>query len=148
LTLSGVVSHDESDQSNQAKLVTTLPAVIEYYMPHPSKQGHPTSFKVALGDNVAVNTLIGMSMIRLAKFSLDLEDNVIDSGILDAETFPVTYKQTNRSLPNFAAITNSTTQTLTSQSQGHVSAETIQNQHSDPTSLNLSSHHLPNLVQY
>jgi hypothetical protein len=95
-------------------------------MPHPSKQGHPTSFKVAIGNNVAVNTLIGMSMIGPAKFSLDLEDNVIDSGILDAEPFPVTYKQTNCSLPNFASVTHSTEQTLVTQSQGHVSAGTIQ----------------------
>jgi uncharacterized Zn finger protein (UPF0148 family) len=88
LTLSGGVSQNEADPLS-AKLVTTLPAIIEYYMPYPSKQGHPTSFKVAIGDNVAVNTLIGMSMICPAKFSLDLEDNVINSGILDAEPFPV-----------------------------------------------------------
>jgi hypothetical protein len=125
LTLSGVVSNDESDPAKAEKLVTTLPAIIEYYMPHASKQGHPTSFKVAIGDNVAVNTLIGMSMIRPAKFSLDLEDDVIDSGILDTEPFPVTYKQTDRSLPNFAAIMNSTEQTLVTQTKPHISMETI-----------------------
>jgi hypothetical protein len=125
LTLSGVVSQNEADPSS-AKLVTTLPAIIEYYMPYPSKQGHPTSFKVAIGDNVAVNTLIGMSMIRPAKFSLDLEDNVIDSGILDAEPFLVTYKQTTRSLPNFASVTNSSAeQTLVTLANPHVSIDTI-----------------------
>ena len=77
-----------------------------------SKQGHPTSFKVAIGDNVAVNTLLGMSMIRPAKFSLDLEDDVVDSGILNTAPFPVTYKQTNRSLPNLASITDSTVHAL------------------------------------
>jgi uncharacterized Zn finger protein (UPF0148 family) len=126
LTLSGVVSQDEADPSKAEKLVTTLPAVIEYYMPHPSKQGHPTSFKVAIGDNVAVNTLIGMSMIRPAKFSLDLEDNVIDSGIHDTEPFAVTYKQTDRSLPNFAAVTSSSKQTLATFTSPHVTMETIQ----------------------
>jgi uncharacterized Zn finger protein (UPF0148 family) len=125
LTLSGVVSHDEKDTSVAEKLVTTLPAVIEYYMPHPSKQGHPTSFKVAIGDNVAVNTLIGMSMIRPAKFSLDLEDDVIDSGILDTEPFPVTYKQTSRSLPNLASITNSSEHTLATFTEPFVSLDTI-----------------------
>ena len=83
LTLSGVVSNDEGATPQSEKLVTSLPAIIEYYMPYPSKQGHPTSFKVAIGDNVAVNTFIGMSMIRPAKFSLDLEDNLIENGILD-----------------------------------------------------------------
>jgi hypothetical protein len=47
-----------------------------------------------------------MSMIRPAKFSLDHEDNVIDTGILDTKPFPVTYKQTNWPLPNFASVTN------------------------------------------
>jgi uncharacterized Zn finger protein (UPF0148 family) len=126
LTLSGVVSNDDGDTAKAEKLVTTLPAVIEYYMPYPSKQGHPTSFKVAIGDNVAVNTLIGMSMIRPAKFSLDLEDNVIDSGILDTEPFPVTYKQTNRSLPNFSATSSSSEQTLATFAEAHVSMEEIQ----------------------
>jgi hypothetical protein len=126
LTLSGVVSGDDADPALVEKLVTTLPAVIEYYMPYPSKQGHPTSFKVAIGDNVAVNTLIGMSMIRPAKFSLDLEDNVIDSGILDTEPFPVIYKQTNRSLPNLSALSSdSSNRTLTTFSKPHVSIETI-----------------------
>ncbi len=94
-------------------------------MPHASKQGHPTSFKVAIGDNVAVNTLIGMSMIRPAKFSLDLEDDVIDSSILVAAPFPVTYEQAGRSLPNFASIANAAKQTLVSITQPHVSMEVI-----------------------
>jgi hypothetical protein len=125
LTLSGFVSHDEKDTAFAEKRVTTLPAVIEYYMPHPIKQGHPTSFKVAIGNNVAVNTLIGMSMIRLAKFSLDLEDDLIDSGILDTEPFPVTYKQTSRSLPNLASITDSSEHTLAIFSEPHVSLDMI-----------------------
>ena len=68
-----------------------------------------------------------MSMIRPAKFSLDLEDNVIDSGILAMVPFPVTYKQTNRSLPNLASINNSTAHTLaTNIIHPHVSLKTIQ----------------------
>ena len=126
LTLSGVVSNGEGATPQSEKLVTTLPAIIEYYMPHPSEQGHPTSFKIAIGDNMAVNTLIGMSMIRPGKFSLDLEDNVIDSGILETEPFPVIYKQTNRSLPNLSALgTDSTNHTLMTLIEPHVSIETI-----------------------
>jgi hypothetical protein len=94
-------------------------------MPHPSRQGHPTSFKVAIGDNIAVNTLIGMRMICPAKFSLDLKDNAINSGILDTKPFPVTYKQTNCLLLNFASIMNSAEKTLLTLSKPHVSTETI-----------------------
>jgi uncharacterized Zn finger protein (UPF0148 family) len=126
LTLSGIVSNEDDKAKTDSRLVTTLPAVIEYYMPHTSKQGHPTSFKVAIGDNVAVNTLLGMSMIRPAKFSLDLEDDVIDSGILDTEPFPVTFKQTNRSMPNLASVTDLNAHSLaTTLDFPHVSLETI-----------------------
>jgi hypothetical protein len=65
-------------------------------------------------------------MTRPAKFSLDLEDNVIDSGILDTEPFPVTYKQTNRSLPNFSATSSSSEQTLATFAEAHVSMDEIQ----------------------
>jgi hypothetical protein len=107
ITLSGIVSSKDDEPSKVDKLCTVLPAVIKYYTPHTSKQGHPTSFKVAMGDNIAINTLLGMSMICPAKFSLDLEDDVINSSILDTVPFPVTYKQTNRSLPNLASLTDS-----------------------------------------
>jgi hypothetical protein len=71
------------------------------------------------------NTLIGMSMICPAKFSLDLEDNVINFGILDAEPFPVTYKQTNSLLPTFALVARTEDQTLLTLAN-HVSIKTIQ----------------------
>jgi hypothetical protein len=64
LTLSGVVSNNKMDPAKAEKLVATLRAIIEYYMPHASKQCHPTSFKVTFSNNLVVNTLIGMSMIQ------------------------------------------------------------------------------------
>jgi hypothetical protein len=63
LTLSGVVSSDDP-KSKIETTQTVLPAIIEYHMPYMSTQGSATSFKVAIGPNVAVNTIIGMSMIR------------------------------------------------------------------------------------
>jgi hypothetical protein len=46
--LSGIVSNEDDNPTKSDKLVMTLPTVIEYYMPHTSKQGHPMSFKVTL----------------------------------------------------------------------------------------------------
>ena len=40
-------------------------------------------------------------MIRPGKFSLDFDDNVVTSGVLDCEPFPVTYKSVQKSMPNF-----------------------------------------------
>jgi hypothetical protein len=88
LTLSDVVPNDEADTAKAEKLVFTLPAVIEYYMPHPSKQGQPTSFKVTIGNNVAVNTLIGMSMIRPPNLAWILKTTLLTLVSLIRSHFP------------------------------------------------------------
>jgi hypothetical protein len=127
LTLSGVVSSDDPNTKN-VTTQTVLPAIIEYHMPYMSTQGSATSFKVAIGPNVAVNTIIGMSMIRAGKFSLDVEDDMIDSGVLDTTPFPVTYKPTIRSLPNNITASNDDSKTFAALSEDtHVPLSTIQN---------------------
>ena len=99
LTLSGVVA--EESNTNEKKIVTMLKAGIEYNIPLRTKQGHATSFKVALGDGVGVKTIMGMSIICPAKLNLDVVDDVLTSGILDCVPFPVTYKSVQKSMPNF-----------------------------------------------
>jgi hypothetical protein len=105
LTLSGVVTDD--DKSKQEALCTSLPVVIEYHMPYQSKAGNATSIKFALGKHVGVNSIIGNSTIRSAKMSMDVVDEVIDSGVLDTEPFEITYRRTNKRLPNFSSIDKS-----------------------------------------
>jgi hypothetical protein len=43
-------------------------------------------------------------MIRPAKMSFDLIDNVVESGILDSEPFPVLYRPTIQSPPDFSNV--------------------------------------------
>jgi hypothetical protein len=100
LTLSGIV-HGDKDAASQ-KPSAILPIVIEYWMPFLTKEGHKTTLKIALGNEVSVNTIIGMPMIRPAKLSFDLVDNVVESGILDTEPFPVIYRPTIQSAPDFS----------------------------------------------
>ena len=101
LTLSGVVNENTKQDESKNNPVTLLKAVIEYNMPIKTKQGHATSFKVALVAGVGVNTIMGMSMIRPGKFTLDIEDDVVTSGVLDCSPLPVTYKSVQRTMPNF-----------------------------------------------
>eukprot|EP00978_Attheya_sp_CCMP212_P032070 scaffold123558_cov36-Attheya_sp.AAC.1 len=76
-------------------------------MPYQSKAGNATSIKFALGKHVGVNSIVGNSTIRSAKMSMDVVDKVIDSGVLDTEPFEITYRRTNKRLPNFATIDES-----------------------------------------
>jgi hypothetical protein len=124
LTLSGVVSPEDANKDDEKRHQTILPAVIEYHMPYLSKAGTATSFKIAIGPNVAVNTIIGMSMIKAGKLSLDVEDDLIDSGVLETNPFKVIYKPTVRAMPN-TLNSNDENKTLLTDSDNHVSIETI-----------------------
>jgi hypothetical protein len=124
LTLSGVVSPEDAQPDNEKRHQTILPAIIEYHMPYLSKSGSATSFKVAIGPNVAVNTIIGASMIKAGKFSLDIEDGIIDSGVLDTSPFTVVYKPTVRAMPN-TLNSHDGKRTLHIKQDDHVSIETI-----------------------
>jgi hypothetical protein len=104
LTLSGIVHGDKEKVSKQPSAI--LPIVIEYWMPFLTKEGHKTTLKIALGHQVSVNTIIGMPMIRPAKLSFDLVDNVVESGILDTEPFPVIYRPTIQSAPDFSKVSS------------------------------------------
>jgi hypothetical protein len=102
LTLSGIVLGDEEKAEKHPS--TILPMVIEYWLPFLTKEGHKTTFKIALGNQVSVNTIIGISMIRPAKLSFDITDNVVESGLLDTEPFPVIYRPTIKSAPDFSKV--------------------------------------------
>ena len=111
--MSDFVADAESSETT-VKPTSTLPAVIEYHMLYLSKEGYQTSLKIALGEGVSVNTIIGMSMIRPAKLSLDLSDDVMEAGVLDTTPFPITFKQTIRSMPDFSNLDETDIKTLCS----------------------------------
>ena len=109
LVLSGIVSDENnnpmsSDQKPSSKTTTSLPATIEYYTPYVTKEGSPVTFKVALGNNVGVNTIMGLSTIKNAKMSLDLDAGVFEAGILSCDPFDIIFKPTSRGIPDLSTI--------------------------------------------
>jgi hypothetical protein len=120
LRLSGIV---QGKSKAESKPSASLPIVIEYWMPFLTKEGQKTTLKIALGDNVSVNTIIGIPMIRPAKLSFDLIDNVVEPGILDTEPFAVTYRPTVQSSPDFSSHKSSKAPQLFDSEFEHVSME-------------------------
>ena len=55
---------------------------------------------IALVEGVGINTILGMSMIKPAKLSLSLENEVVTPGVLKYTPFPVTIKTAIRSVSN------------------------------------------------
>lgn len=88
LTLSGVVGNSSAEY----KPTTELPAVIEYRLACKTKSGSSASFKVALGKHVAVNTILGFATIQAAKFSLDMDNEVVTSSVLDIKPLKVSFR--------------------------------------------------------
>jgi hypothetical protein len=123
LTLSGIVSNKEGSVT-EMKPTATLPAIIQYWLPFLTKEGHRTTLKIALGKSVLVNTIIRMPMIRPAKLSLDLVDNVVESGVLDTKLFPVAYRPTIQSTTDFSKTNSDSNKLLlTHLTLGHITTE-------------------------
>ena len=125
IVLSGIVTDSNGDTTT--KPTATLPVVVEYQLPFLTKQGHKTSIKIALGKDVSVNTILGLPTIQPAKMSLDLTDDVVESGVLNTEPFPVIYQPTSISTPNFSKIDSGNSSLLiTEVAYDHVLIKDIQ----------------------
>jgi hypothetical protein len=109
LVLSGIVKDNdkpsESSSPSNPNTTTTLPAIIEYFTPYTTKEGAPVTLKIALGNNVGVNTIMGLSTIKNARLSFDLDSNMFQAGILNDGTFKVLFKPTSRSIPDTTPLT-------------------------------------------
>ena len=84
----------------QSTFTTTLPAIVEYFTPYKTTEGAPVTLKIALGNHVGVNTIMGLSTIKNARLSLDLDSNTFQAGILDEKTFDIIFKPTSRGIPD------------------------------------------------
>ena len=97
ITLKGVVS----EKDNMHETSTDLTAVIEYYTPYVTNDGNPTTLRVALGNDVSANLILGLSTIKAAKLCFDPCDDIITSSVLENfSPTSVTYMNTIRSIPN------------------------------------------------
>jgi hypothetical protein len=82
---------------------THLPAVAEFHLLYKNTSGQPTSLQIAIGDDVSVNCLLGLSFIRTAHLVIDSHNDVVKSRILDVEPFPIYYKNPQRYAPNLVS---------------------------------------------
>jgi hypothetical protein len=96
IELSGVVADSTTVSSSK----NTLSAVVTFHMPYVTTNNHSTSFSIAIGKNVAVNVLIGMSFISNAQLVIDSADGVVEAKMLQCDPFDIIFKPATRGLPN------------------------------------------------
>jgi hypothetical protein len=94
IELSGVGSDSNNKGSN------TLSAVVTFHMPYLTTNNHSTSLSIAIGTNVAVNILLGMSFINNAQLVIDSADKVAEAKMLQCKPFEIIFKHVSRGKPN------------------------------------------------
>ena len=97
IKLAGIISNDKGEALMPG---CELKAVIEFYMPYETKEGVSSSIKFAIGNDVAVNCLIGMSFGKSARLKIDLVDDVVESDLLLCDPFPISYLRPGKHMPN------------------------------------------------
>lgn len=88
------------DGSTKPKSENYLSAVVTFHMPYVTSNHHPTSVSFAIGKQVAVNVLLGMSFIQTTKMIINMADGVVESKVLQCDPFDIIFKRATRSLPN------------------------------------------------
>ena len=85
-------------------------------MPYKTTTGvGSTSIKFAIGNQVSVNCLIRMSFIQMAKLHIDLEDNVVQSSVLQMDPVKLSFQRPQKHLPaNIPANQDASATTLNS----------------------------------
>ena len=97
IQLAGTVEPDKN--GNQVSKACELKAVVEFFMPYETEEGVETTLKIAIGNDVAVNALIGMSFIQSAKIKMDFVNNVIKSAVLNTDPIEIRYMKPGRHMP-------------------------------------------------
>ena len=76
IRLAGIISDKDRDNA-QVVHGCELKAVIEFHMPYETNTHNSSSIKFAIGNEVSVNAIIGMSFIKGAQLKIDLVDDVV-----------------------------------------------------------------------
>ena len=115
IQLAGIVEPDKND--TQVIKACELKAVVEFFMPYETEEGVETTLKIAIGNDVSVNALIGLSFIQSAKIKMDFVDNVIESAVLNTDPIEIKFMKPGRHMPkNIESGQDADASTLTSSS--------------------------------
>jgi hypothetical protein len=93
ITLSGIV------ERNVESITTKLSVAFKFKLPYLTKDGNATTFMVAVGPNVTVNTILGLPFIKQTKMIVDAADQVAELRALDVLPFPISFRRAQCHVP-------------------------------------------------
>jgi hypothetical protein len=95
ITLSGIVK-----DINCQFITTNLTVAFSFHLPYISRKGAPTTFLVAVGPNITVNTILSLPFIQQTKMIINAADQVAEHCSLDAPPFSIDFRCAQCSVPN------------------------------------------------
>jgi hypothetical protein len=85
--------------SEQAAVTTELEVGWQFHLPYKTKTGEATSFAIAAGPRVSVNTILGLPFIKGTGAIVDLNDDVVQCKKLDCPPFNIDFRRTSITVP-------------------------------------------------
>ena len=93
------------EKKGKKKLSITLPVIVTFHMScHTLKEDQRTTFSAAIGNNVAVIFLIGISFINGSGMSIDCNDGHAEIKALNCAPFSLVYRSPQRGLPPYISV--------------------------------------------
>ena len=88
-------------QDNADAITTELLVAFQLHLPYFTKEGSTTSFVMATGPHLSVNTVLGLPLITVTGMILDLDfnDNVVQAKNLDCPPFPIDFCRATKTIP-------------------------------------------------
>jgi hypothetical protein len=93
ITLSDIV------EQNRESITTELLVAFKFKLPYFTKDGNATTFMVAVGPNVMVNTILGLPFIKQTKMIVNVADQVAELRASDALPFPISFRHAQCHIP-------------------------------------------------
>jgi hypothetical protein len=93
ITLNGIV------EQNGESITTELLVAFKFKLPYFTKDGNATTFMVAVGPNITVNTILDLPFIKQTKMIVDAADQVAELLALDALPFPISFRRAQCHVP-------------------------------------------------
>jgi hypothetical protein len=95
IILSGIV------QDNAHSVTTDLSVAFQFHLPYLTKDGSPTSFVIATGPQVSVNTVHGLPLIKTTGMVIDMNDDVVEAKHLVFPPFNIKFRRATKQIPVF-----------------------------------------------
>ncbi len=93
IILSGIV------QNNADAITTDLAVAFQFHLPYLTKDGSTTSFVVAIGPQVSINTVLGLPLIIATGMIINFDDEVVEAKHLDCPPFKIDFLRATKTIP-------------------------------------------------